>query len=209
MKVQLPIINHGSGRAGGMIFQTYWGRTYLRSMPVLFHYPDTPAQQKIKGLYLNLMNQVRAAYDTLRKSFPRNFNTNRNMFNILAKGIFRAADPYNSNHDATPPLRFGYDTQQQIKLIFSDHKINVGKTDIVISMIASIQLWRRSFRPKQAVYIVINTTQQQIQFTSLPWTDGVFEWSFKNTFPWHAEDRILIYVAATNSEMMSSFYLIR
>lgn len=209
MKAQLPIIHHGSGHAGNIIFQTYWGRTFLRSMPILFHYPDTPAQQKAQGLYWTITRQFQAIYSNFKRSFPKRNNSNKNIYNVLCKGIFQAADPYDSQHTAPPPLRFGLDTQQQIKLSFMASKIVVDKTTIIMSFQVSLHMWRRTFRPATAFVLAINRTQQSLLGTIQPYEQGNFDIVLQNTVAWFPTDEVVAYVAAGNKETISNFYLIK
>lgn len=209
MKAQLPIIHHGSGHAGNIIFQTYWGRTFLRSMPVLFHYPDTPAQQKAQGLYWTITRQFQAIYGNFKRSFPKRNNSNKNIYNVLSKGIFQAADPYDSQHTAPPPLRFGLDTQQQIKLLFPVSKVVVEKTTVIMSFQVSLHMWRRAFRPATAFVLAINRTQQSLLGTIQPYEHGNFDIILQNTMAWLPTDDVVVYVAAGNKETLSNFYLIK
>lgn len=209
MKAQLPIIHHGSGHAGNIIFQTYWGRTFLRSMPVLFHYPDTPAQQKAQGLYWTITRQFQAIYGIFKRSFPKRNNSNRNIYSVLSKGIFQAADPYDSQHTTPPPLRFGLDTQQQIKLSFLVSKVVVEKTTISIAFQLSVSLWRRAFRPTRVYLVAVNRTQQSLLGAEQSYQSTEIEFVLQNSVLWESTDAVVAYVAIGNKETLSNFYLIK
>lgn len=209
MKAQLPIIHHGSGHAGNTIFQTYWGQTFLRSMPILFHYPNTRAQQKTQGLYWNIMRQIQAVYGNFKKSFPKRNNSNKNIYNVLCKGIFQVADPYNSKHTAPLPLRFGLDAQQQIRLSFSVPKVLVEKTKISITFQLSFSLWRRAFHPTLVYLVVVNRTQQSLLGAEQSFQSTKIKFTLQNSVLWASTDDVVAYVAIGNNETLSNFYLIK
>ena len=71
MKVQQPLLGHSSGSLAGMVYQTYNGTTYMHTKTTNYHYPDTPAQQKVQGLYWSIMRQWLTVYRGASKLFPK------------------------------------------------------------------------------------------------------------------------------------------
>lgn len=206
MKVQSPIAGHQAGRAGGIIFQTYHGRTYGRSMPILFHYPDTPAQQKTQGLFFNILWQFQSIYRSFSKVIPKSTRGNKNIYNTLSQGVYRAAQTYPKAQAKEPPIWFGQDTQRQVRISTADALLAVEPEAIKTEFSVSIKLWRRRFSPVTSHVLLINRTQQGLLAASTIWTDSRVALSFENSVDWHNSDEIRVYVALSNPEFMTNFY---
>lgn len=93
MKVQLPWIGKAAGSSAGTIYQSYWGHTYTRSFPALFHYPDTPAQQATQALFHDVQRFWLPIYQHLEPSIGKEQRKGINAFNVLAKCIYKVFNP--------------------------------------------------------------------------------------------------------------------
>ena len=206
MKVQAPLIGKASGTSGGMVFQSYFGNVYTRSLPILFHYPDTPAQQKTQGLFYNILWQFQSIYNSFSEVIPREQRRGRNVYDILSHGIYQAAQTFPNAQATDPPRFFGTDSQQQVKLLPSAYQIAVGQDFVKVGFSLRFSLWRRRFTPSMAHIILIDYDLQSLMAASEAYANGSFNITFENVQKWQETDTIRTYVALSNPEFMSNFY---
>lgn len=208
MKAQIPILNHASGQSAGFIYQTYYGNTYMRSMPVLFHYPDTPAQQKAQGTFYNIQEQLLAIYGQYSLRFPGNQRHNTNMFDVISKGIYTAAKSY-PNARAKSQIRcFGNDRQKQVKITPIKYGISIDSRQINVESVYAYSTWRRVFSPVTCYLLLINQNQQLLLATSFNYMAQNFTVQLTNSQVWVPNDEVVAYLALGNQEFFSNFNLI-
>lgn len=206
MKVQQPFIGHSSGTLAGMVYQTYHGATYMHAKPSIYHYPDTPAQQKVQGLYWNIMRQWQTIYRGAVKTFPKAMPINSNIFDIWAAGIFQGAQTYPRPMQPTPRKWFGQDKRQSVRLYFSHAEWDIADNSLKLSFVIRYRNMRRSFTPTICHVIVINKTQQLLEYAFTSYVNPLIKLTFVDMDGWRPSDELRIYAALQNNEYYTNFY---
>lgn len=208
MKVQNPTIGHASGQSGGLVFQTYFGNTYARSLPVLFHYPATTKQQEAQAQYFNIFWQYRDIYRSFGKfSISANMRY-ANRYNAILKGIFKVAQVFPSEQGKPFPRFIGTDRQHQVRLSTSSSLLDVTSENIALKVDVLFSLWRRKFSPIFFHFILVNTTTKELLSVSNLYSDSSIRFEISNDVSWQSSQTIAAYVALSNTEFFTNFYLI-
>lgn len=206
MKVQQPFIGHSSGTLAGMVYQTYNGATYMHAKTTNYHYPDTEPQQKVQGLYWDIMRQFQVVYRGASKAFPKVMPCNWNVFDIWAAGIFQAAQTYPRVFKASPSKWFGQDKRQSVKLQFTDYTVDFADNTLKVDYIFNVVEIRRKFTPTQVHTIVVNKTMQLLQYAFAEYVTNHVTLMFQGLEGWSARDELRIYVALQNDIFFTNFY---
>lgn len=206
MKAQVPVIGRATGRSGGMIFQSYHGHTYLRSMPAIFHYPDTKEQQITQGRYYNIMWQFQSIYNSFSKAIPKACRFGKNTYDVLSHGVFRASQTFPTAQAKEPPRWFGNDIQQQVRVLAVCTQFAVVPEVVRLRLSVTYSTWRRQFSPVMYHLILVNSTRQQLIAVSASYAGSEFTVTFENPNGWQQTDTIRPYFALSNTEFMSNFY---
>ena len=207
MKVQLPFHNHAAGRSGGSIFQTYWGRTFARSMPVLFHYPDTPSQHDTQMKYYNIVRQLKTAYPTISLNVPKSQRYNTNVYNIYSQAVFQILNPYAKPQFSKPPRFFGLDKLNRVILpaVVDGFSIE-GKwfyfrfhflTPVV--GISDVFNW--------FIVFCFNRSRHQIYCSRFWYTPTITQFSAAFGSSWAVNDDILMYFCLSGQNWLGNFNL--
>ena len=206
MKVQQPFIGHSSGTLAGMVYQTYNGATYMHAKTTNYHYPDTPAQQKVQGLYWDIMRQFQLVYRGASKAFPKVMPCNWNVFDIWAAGVFQAAQTYPRLFKAAPSKWFGQDFKQSVKLQFGTVTVDFADNNLKVDYSVTYRGIRRQFLPTMVHTLVINKTRQLLQYAFADYTGAQVVLMFQGLEGWSARDELRIYVALQNDIFFTNFY---
>lgn len=208
MKVQMPIVGHAAGRTAGLIYQTYNGHTYARSLPVIYHYPDTPLQQDCQAKFYNIQEQWLPIYNSFKRLIPRNQRHNTNMFNVLSAGVYLAAQTYANSNSKGRPQHFGSDIQQQIQIKTIKAGISIDPKLVVIDADVVFVSWRRTFVPRACSLLLVNASQQLLMFTRFDYSESDFRIEFSNMQSWLQGDSISAYLALASKDFFTDFYLL-
>lgn len=206
MKVQNPIVGKAAGRNGNLVFQTYHGNTYAHTLPIIYHYPDTPAQQETQAKYYNIMWQFLSIYRSFSRLIPKDVRTNKNVYDVYSKGVFRAAQTFPKAQQKFPPKWFGADTQQQVKVSGTNVRLDVTQEVVKLGCFIHYSVWRRRFQPKFCHVLLINYSMQALMMVSEPYSGSELYAEFSNISKWQSTDIIRVYVALSNREFISNFY---
>lgn len=205
MKVQSPIVGHQRGRTGGLIFQTYFGNTYARSMPALFHYPDTRKQQATQLRFYNVLRQLQPIYREFGKTIPQAQRYDKNFYTIFAKGIYKAIQAFTPDKTTENVRWFGTDKQKQVRLSFGYVKMGVSPDSIALAFNVTYTLWRRKFTPQHIHIIVLNLTKQYITSHHELYNGSDYELRIPTTTVCKPTDQVVAYLALSNYEFLSNF----
>ena len=80
MKLQLPWIGKAAGSSAGQILQSYWGHTYSRSFPSMFHYPNTKLQQECQAKFFDIQRIWQPIYVVIRQHIGSTQRTNLGIY---------------------------------------------------------------------------------------------------------------------------------
>ena len=206
MKVQQPFIGHSSGTLAGMVYQTYNGATYMHAKPSIYHYPDTPAQQKVQGLYWDIMRQWQVIYRSAVKDFPSAMPCQWNVYDIWAAGIFQAAQTYPRLFKASPSKWFGQDQRQSVRLSFPLATADIADNNLKVDFRVVYRCVRRQFVPTMVHTIVVNKTLQLLQYAFSYYSGQDVVLIFRGVDGWSKNDELRIYVALQNDNFFTNFY---
>lgn len=207
MKVQLPWYGKAAGSSAKTIYQSYWGNTYTRSFPFLFHYPDTAKQQETQAAFFAVQRAWWTIYPQLATYIPKSQRHNRNIYNTLSKGMYQSMMTYKAKDTNNIKQHFGLDNRQQVKLnllvklmIYEDHKY------FIYADLVSIDA-KRHFIPRFAHYLLYNIVQQEFYYKNEVYKDKDLTTSFEIENEWDKSDIVIAYLALSDENFFTDFYL--
>lgn len=208
MKVQLPLLGKAAGSYAGSIYQSYYGHTYVRSFPTLFHYPDTQDQQTTQAKFFDIQRIWLPVYNNMTLSIGKNQRKNKNPFNIFSKGIFKTLNPYENGRNFTPLRYFGLDPLNRVipKTTYPILKYDEGILKLTFIMNRPYNLV--SVRLNTTHLLALNRTRQSLYYKDATLNGGLNEFEFENTNDWHDGDQVLVYVALSADTWLGNFNLV-
>ena len=207
MKVHLPIVGKATGSSAGLIYQSYWGNTYTRSFPFSFHYPDTDKQQKSQFDFFQIQRAWWTIYENLKTYIPRVQRRNRNIYDTLSKGVYSALLTYDIKAEANIRPHWGLDPRNTVLPIIDVDKISYSNFNYYIDATLQSFTGKRKFYPSINHFLLCNLTQQEMYYKIEPYTDSKISTSIFVTSEWLNTDIIIAYVAFSNDEFFTNFYL--
>ena len=207
MKVHLPIVGKATGSSAGLIYQSYWGNTYTRQFPFSFHYPDTSKQQKCQFDFFRIQRAWWPIYNQLKLSIPKQCRRNTNVYNELSNGLYKVFMTYAEIKAQNVVEEWGLDKRKSV--IFNLEKYPITFDGLKMGVETDILEihGKRSFKPTNYNMLLCNITQQEFYFKTELWTnDNILE-SFIITSEWSQSDIVVAYVAFSNNEFFTNFYL--
>lgn len=207
MKVHLPIVGKASGSSAGLIYQSYWGNTYTRSFPFSFHYPDTDKQQKCQFDFYRIQRAWWTVYDKLKTYIPKSQRRNRNIFNKLSAGVYSAFLTYGIKAEENIRPHWGIDPRNTVLPFIEVGKISYSNLTYNIDATLQRIAGKRRFNPTYNHFLLCNITQQEMYYKIEPYTDSKISTSIFVTSEWLNTDIIIAYVAFSNDEFFTNFYL--
>ena len=207
MKVHLPIVGKATGSSAGLIYQSYWGNTYTRSFPFCFHYPDTNKQKKCQFDFFLIQRSWWPIYNQLQLSIPKQCRRNTNVYNVLSKGLYSALMTYSEKNLQNIVSVWGLDKRRTVNADFN--KISIMVSDIrwiVDAKLAEISS-KRNFKPVFYHMLLCNITRQEFYFKEYRFAPPEIQETFIITSEWDRNDFVLVYVALSNDEFFTNFFL--
>lgn len=207
MKVQLPWIGKAAGSSAGTIYQTYWGNTYSRSFPALFHYPDTKKQQECQASFFDIQRIWLPIYNEISTHIGKMQRKNKNPFNKLTSSIYHIFNPYDKESHVKVPENFGLDPLNRVYGILRNCDIKIEDKTVKVQF-----TWLRPYinisEPiTTAHYILFNTTLVSMYYASYPLDGSMEEITFENGNQWNKEDEIYFYLALSGETWLGNFNL--
>lgn len=208
MKVQLPWLNKASGRSAGTIYQSYWGATYTRSMPSLFHYSDTEKQQRTQAIFFDLQRVWIPIYNQLALSIKKQQRKNKNPFNMLSHFIYKIFQPFSLNKNEKYPSNFGLDPLNRVRADLLNPNLDRADDALVFSFYFNRPYNGTGFHLDYMHTILFNITKQNMMYSKNEIAPEFHEIIFRNTLDWQREDVILVYVALSADAWLGNFNLV-
>lgn len=207
MKVQLPWFGKATGSSAGTIYQSYWGNTYTRSFPFSFHYPDTEKQQQCQFDFFRIQRAWWTIYDKLKTYIPRSQRRNRNIYNTLSKGVYSAFLTYGIKANENIRPHWGIDPRNTVLPIIEVGKVSYSNLTYIIEATLQNIAGKRKFYPTNNHFLLCNITQQEMYYKIEPYSEAKISTSLFVTSEWLNTDIIIAYVAFSNDEFFTNFYL--
>lgn len=209
MQVQLPLFGKAGGHSRELIYQSYNGKTYARSMPLLYHYPDTPAQQITQAKFYDLQRSWLPAYKDLSTHIARNQRNNKNPFNMLSKGIYKIFHPFQDESRYIYPSNFGLDPKNRVRPYILEYRIFVEPRDVNLEFEMSRPFNDLQVQLTTCHIILFNITSQTMIYTSSDIIPDQNIFVLKNTNEWKPTDKIKFYCALSGKDWLGNFNLIK
>lgn len=207
MKVHLPIVGKATGSSAGLIYQSYWGNTYTRSFPFSFHYPDTANQQKCQFDFFQIQRAWWPIYNQLKLSIPKQCRRNTNVYNELSNGLYRVFMTYAPVKSENVLQIWGLDKRKSVSVNLKAFKIILEDRRIFVSCFLYGFYGKRKFVPSVYNMLLCNITQQEFYLKVAKLESDTIEENFVVTSEWSESDIIVAYVAFSNDEFFTNFYL--
>lgn len=205
MKVQLPWAGKASGSSAGLIYQSYWGRTFARTFPAIFHYPDTPAQQICQARFYDTQRILLLFYDYIKTLIGPQQRNNKNIYNIYAKAFMEALNPYNKPKFKDGPKNFGVDPLNRAILQFNDVQMFVNENRGLITFTQEPIKSEIHTTFNYYVLLIFNRTRQNIKFSLVYYVPTITGFNFTNDVGWQNGDEILVYTALQSKTWLGNF----
>lgn len=207
MKVHLPIVGKATGSSAGLIYQSYWGNTYTRSFPFSFHYPDTSKQQKCQFDFFRIQRAWWPIYNKLKFSIPKQCRRNTNVYNKLSNGIYKVFMTYSVIKDENIIEVWGLDERKSVVMEIEKERLEFENNAIIARFSINDIYGKRHFSPQNYNMLLCNITQQEFYFQTAEVQAGLNEVEFLVPSEWSRTDIIVAYVAFSNDEFFTNFYL--
>ena len=208
MKVQLPFIGKATGSSAGLIFQSYWGGTYSRSFPSIFHYPDTPKQQAAQAPFHEINKAWALPYGIIKNAVGENQRRNRNIYNEYLKQALKIYNPYDIPKQRTPLQNFGPDPFNRMRASMLVTYKYIDDSYILIRW----QDWavekEISYTPSHRIFLLMNKTSRTLHSPYGLIIPSVTGLNIQNYQDWKATDDIVFYVAVYGEGWLGNFNLI-
>lgn len=207
MKVHLPFVGKATGSSAGLIYQSYWGNTYTRSFPFNFHYPDTDKQQKCQFDFFRIQRAWWPIYNKLKFSIPKQCRRNTNIYNKLSKGLYVVFMTYSKIKEENILEIWGLDERKTVMMDIGRMPIRIDNDNIYVGFSINGIYGKRHFSPQSYNMLLCNITQQEFYFQTNEVHAGLNEVEFLILSEWNRTDIIIAYVAFSNDEFFTNFYL--
>lgn len=205
MKLQLPWLGKATGSSAGLIIQSYWNRTFGRSFPALFHYPDTPEQQEAQAKFYDIQRIWVPIYNELRTNFPKYQVRNKNPFNLFSKNIYKILDPYKPIYQINFAKNFGLDPLNRVRAVVQDVQRVITPETISLRIIQGRPYIYLNYTFDTMHLLLLNKERQDIIYTKLPWT-GDLPWiELENTNEWKYGNTLILCYALSCAEWFGNF----
>lgn len=207
MKIHLPIVGKATGSSAGLIYQSYWGNTYTRSFPFSFHYPDTSKQQKCQFDFFRIQRAWWPIYNKLKFSIPKQCRRNTNVYNKLSKGLYEVFMTYSIIKADNIVEVWGLDERKAVIMYIEKKRLEFEDNVITARFSINGIYGKRHFSPQNYNMLLCNITQQEFYFQTAEVHAGLNEVKFLVLSEWSRTDIIVAYVAFSNEEFFTNFYL--
>lgn len=207
MKVHLPIVGKATGSSAGLIYQSYWGNTYTRSFPFIFHYPDTAKQQKCQFDFFQIQRAWWPIYNQLKLSIPKQCRRNTNVYNELSNGLYKVFMTYAEIKAQNVVDVWGLDKRKTVVFELKNYPITFDGLKLAVETKILDIYGKRSFDPTNYNMLLCNVSQQEFYFKAAKLYSKEIKESFVITSEWSQSDIIVAYVAFSNDEFFTNFYL--
>lgn len=208
MRIQSPIVGKCSGSSGNLIFQSYHGKVYVRTHPVIYHYPDTPNQKTTQSKFFAIQRQWWPIYNALKYTFTKEQRRNKNSFNILSSGIYLGASTYPQPYRKNPPHNFGLDTYNHVFIAVESSAEYVTRSFVRFIFKNFAFKSDIRFSPLKFIAIAINVTTQSLMMISDDFNGSLAEVTFENTIGAESGQTLRLYLCLADDHFTSNFYLL-
>lgn len=207
MKVQLPFLGHAAGSSAGTIYQTYRGRTYARSFPAVFHYPDTKKQQRCQASFFDIQRPWIPIYKQLSSTIGKMQRKNKNPFNTLSRMVYRIFNPYNDKKKTKIISDFGLDRLNRVRPAYHAFYLEVNGETVTLTFDMARPYVDLSVTLDTTHIIIFNITRQSMYYMKDKFKPDRNAFRFQNTLEWKPDDTLVTYCALSGIGWLGNFNL--
>lgn len=208
MKVQLPIMGRASGSSAGMIYQSYYGNTYARSFPLLFHYPDTKKQQDCQARFFDIQRVWLPIYLNISKNIKHAQRRDTNPFNKLTSYVYHIFNPYQEKKYNKLAQNWGLDRYNRVRPNTTDAEITINPSKIALSFQMLAPTVNLHVTPNETHVLLFNLNTQNMYYTNIPLQIAANTIVLSNTNKWEPGDKVAAYIALSAPSWLGNFNLI-
>lgn len=208
MKVHVPFLGKVTGSSAGLIYQSYWGKSFARTFPAIFHYPDTPRQQATQAKFYQIQKLWTGIYADIKQFIGPSQKKNRNTYNELFKYVFRNLNPYDRAHWQVWPNNFGLDKLNRVRAVINPETYTVTSDSISLDFSMGRPWVGIDVVPRDAIFIFFNRTRQDLAATILPFRGDLNNVTVPNDNEWDGFDNTCLYVALGCDGWLGNFNMV-
>lgn len=207
MKVQNPIVGNASGTLANLIYQTYHGATFVHEKPLLYHYPDTTAQQICQGKFYDVQRFWLPIYRAIAPKITKTQGANKNKFDLLSHGIYQAFNVYDKPFPVYPPTFFGLDPKNRVRPLYENVSYEISGWQL------NVNFDRCSYESdilqdfNRAHYFLLNRSAVSMYYREVRFNTSYTQVQISNTNDWSKDDEIILYVALSSTTWLGNFNL--
>lgn len=193
---------------GGMVYQSYYGNTYSRSLPILFHYADTQRQQECQAVFFDLQRIWLPIYNALSHSISKQQRKNKNPFNILSQYIYQIFHPYKPQRNEKVPSNFGLDRLNRVRPTLFEPEISIKPDEIMVHFNMGRPYVGVVVTLKTTHILLFNLTRDLMLYTSVDFRAGIQDVVMANVQQWDSKDKIYWYMALSGDTWLGNFNMV-
>lgn len=205
MKVQLPIMGRASGSSAGLIYQSYYGNTYARSFPLMFHYPNTKEQQKCQASFFDIQRVWLPIYAKLSEKIGSQQRRDINPFNKLTSYVYHIFNPYKQTPYTQRPKDWGLDPRNRLHPNIGLTIVNVANNIVFLDFDMLNPTIDIQVTPKFTHVLMMNLNQQNMYYLENPFSLGHNRIEFENSNGWKPTKNLVSYVALSADDWLGNF----
>ena len=205
MKVHVPFIGKVTGSSAGLIYQSYWGKSFARTFPALFHYPDTPSQQQAQAKFYEIQKIWNGIYADLKTYIGPSQKKNKNPYNVLSKYIYRVLNPYNKALFATTPKYFGFDPLNRVRASIGIYSFDITEEYINLTFAMNRPYIGIDVEIKDIVFLFFNRSRKDLAMSIETFDAMLNKVQIHNDNEWKNRDICILYIALAGPNYLANF----
>lgn len=207
MRVLSPISGAIKGSAGNLIFQHYYGRTYGRSLPALFHYQPTPRQKEVQDKYYNVKNQWGRIYPLIKPYIPKAQFKKANPYDMLFVGIIKALNTFDQSTVGSRLTAFGSDVTNKQKIFPGSYTTEIIPDGEKVTFAEIGYATKVDFEPTYSHALLIDRNKKFLQYSRANYAKADISFEFDEMEVKSSDLPLLYYIALSDNQNFSNFFL--
>lgn len=209
MKVQLPWAGKATGSSAGLIYQSYWGKTYARTFPAIFHYPNTPAQQACQAKYWHRRIEAQDCYRTIQPHLSSYQKRLTNTYNAMFKSVNDMFTKQVTSQYSPIPYAFGIDLKYSVYAAIIPKNYTITPSQVIVEAKVKEIKSEFQFQPNKAFLVLVNFRRQELWTQQPKYDNGYIYGVWKNTTAWASDYTPMFYIGLADDHFFSNFFLIQ
>lgn len=207
MEINKTLIGQATGKAGGLIAQTYHSKTIFRTAFFKYHYPDTEKQQQAQKIYWAWQRQTNYFYDTIKKHFaPLNIK-NTSIYGTITSQLIKTANIFDRD-EYNRPLKYIGPIKRQPRLLYV-HEFEIYKDSEMVhgSFFLETTFEREDTSDIEITFLAIDTKNKALAVCPCINDNGLLYFEFQDVENFKDQNSKLIYIAYQSRQHLTNFQL--